>query len=154
MNVFKTISSGLLAGLCLAGTGTVLPSRAALAPDHARLGTDVATVIRNFQVTDASPLSVGPDASGFFTAALAAELPERIQVDALCVDGPLILFSTDLDVELGGTVFADDDLIAFDPRHGMFSKRFDGRLHGIPARADLDAATLDRIWGRRPAAVV
>jgi len=118
-----------------------------VAPDHARLGTDVAAVIREMQVSDASPLSVGPDAAGFFTAALAAELPRRVQVDALCVEGPFILFSTDLDVELGGTVYADDDLIAYDPRHGTFSMRFNGRLHGVPARADLDAATLDGIWG-------
>ena len=68
---------------------------AAVGPDHARLVTDVAATVRALAITDETPLSIGPDAAGPFTTALAAALPARVQVDALSVDGPFILFSTD-----------------------------------------------------------
>lgn len=131
----------------LLAVGLAAAARAEVTPEHVRLALDVTAEVRGVTADDDMPLSLGPDAAGPFTAALAAALPARVAVDALWVDGPFIVFSTDVDCVVDSLAVADDDLVAFDACDGSFSKRFDGRTHGVPARADLDAAAAGEAWG-------
>ena len=67
-----------------------------------------------------------------------AGVPAGANLDALTVDGDDLLLSYDVTIELGGSVYADDDLVRWDG--SAFSLAFAGGAAGVPVSADLDAA--------------
>lgn len=65
-------------------------------------------------------------------------VPRGVEVDAVgMMDGGLVL-SFDSDVELGGTFYADEDLVRL--AGSAFSMALDGSNFGLPVSADIDAA--------------
>lgn len=70
--------------------------------------------------------------------ALTAALPAQADIDAIVVISPTsVYFSLDADTFLGGTKYADDDIIFWDG--SSFSLAWSGSVNGLPASADIDA---------------
>lgn len=120
-----------------------VPSHAQLASNNVRFCPDVTSVFRLNQYTPRQIISAGPYAAGSLYSALSADLPPGVRLDALIVHSNLIVFSTDVSFFKGGTLYNDEDLVAYDVNSGAYSMYFDGTANGVPAGADLDAAALD-----------
>ena len=108
-----------------------------------RLGSDVSGFALGTPATDEQALSCSP--SGGAAPLLDLEeigLSPRLELDAFLVDGTQLVFSTDLDFESGGTRYADEDLVAFNPTGATFALFLDGSTAGLPVGVDLDAASL------------
>jgi len=72
---------------------------------------------------------------------LAAGIPESVGIDALSMAGSELLLSFDQTVELGGTTFADEDVVQ---RSGSsWIPFFDGSAHGVAADLDVDGSHYD-----------
>jgi hypothetical protein len=75
---------------------------------------------------------------------------DKIAIDALMVVGGKIIFSSDIDFQIGTNIYADEDLVEYNPVTGIYAMYLDGSAIGIPSDLDLDAATMnpdkDGIW--------
>jgi len=67
-------------------------------------------------------------------------LPKGVGIDALTQTGDDLVVSFDIAVQLGGTTYADEDLIRWDG--AVFSMVFDGSTAGVPEGLDVDATHL------------
>lgn len=113
---------------------------ASLATNAVRLTVDVKASVRGVEYPDDTAVSIGANAAGVFFSGSSAGLPERVGLDALLVYSNKIIFSTDVDFEKDGTVYADEDLVAYDANAGTITRFLDGSAIGIPPRADINAA--------------
>ncbi|MEM1177196.1 MAG: hypothetical protein AAGM22_02530 [Acidobacteriota bacterium] len=67
-------------------------------------------------------------------------IPRGVRLDAITVDGGgTLFFSIDVDAEIGGEVYRDDDVIVFD---GGFEIFFKGQSSGVPPALDIDALAI------------
>ena len=67
-------------------------------------------------------------------------IPRGVRLDAIAVDGGgTLFFSIDVDAEIGGEVYRDDDVIVFD---GGFDFFFKGQSSGVPPALDIDAIAI------------
>lgn len=73
----------------------------------------------------------------------AQGVPAGADVDAVAMSGNDLLISLDITAELGGQVFDDADVIAFDGAD--FSMFLDASAAGVGASADVDALHLDEM---------
>ena len=69
----------------------------------------------------------------------AEGLPVGVSVDAVAANGPDLLLSFDTTVELGGTTYADEDVVSFNG--GAFAMMLDGSAVGLDPALDVDAVT-------------
>lgn len=113
---------------------------ASLTTNAVRLAVDVKASVRGVEYSDDTAVSIGSKAAGIFFSGSLAGLPERVGLDALLVYSNKIIFSTDVDFEKDGTVYADEDLVAYDANAGTITRFLDGSAIGIPPRADINAA--------------
>ena len=106
-----------------------------------RVATDVAAEIQGVSYRNDEIVS-------FSDYGAAAMLPNvfsksgRIRIDALFVNQDKIVFSTDVDFEVGGRKFADEDLVEYDHLSQSVVMFWDGSAHGLPKESDLDAACM------------
>lgn len=111
----------------------------ALAQVDLAISTDDATTIQGVFI-DGNQIA-GTDLSGSWVSyinAVSASLPAEVSIDALeWVPGSGLYFSLDSSIEIGGTLFEDEDIIF--SKGGTFSKAWDGSDAGIPPEADLNA---------------
>jgi len=131
-----TLSSLLVVSTCYRSTVSAAPTS-----NWVRVASDVGLTFQSAYYPTRKPISIGPNASGGFSDDLALVLPERVGVDALMAQSNKIVFSADVDFEKNSTIYADEDLISFDPQYASLSMFMDGSAIGIPASADLDAAS-------------
>lgn len=109
-----------------------------LSNDNARVTLGAGTTVKGTGFGHEQIVSIGSYAAG----PLAVPLPARVGIDAIMIASNIVYFSTDAGVTLGGTNFADEDIIAYDPGAGTFSMFWDGSffsLLDLPEGADLDA---------------
>ena len=130
------------AGLILL-TGGILPltatAQAATLPDYARVCADVPCSVSNVYASDELAVSLGPLSAGVLFDAAAVGVPPHVQIDAFSVAANRIFFSTDLDMAVGGTFYADEDVAQYDVNAGTLTNFFRGADHGIPSSSDIDA---------------
>jgi hypothetical protein len=119
---------------------TALSCEAGIATNNLRMSVDVPSTFRGDDYSGRQAIGVGPGAAG---PLLTLDFPgaSRLHMDALCVRSNLVVFSCDVDFVLNSIEFADEDLVAFDKRTGVYSMFFDGSARGIPPAADVDAAS-------------
>ncbi|MEM8994365.1 MAG: hypothetical protein AAGF23_06180 [Acidobacteriota bacterium] len=88
-----------------------------------------------FQPSDVA-ISDGGGLEIFFKGQ-ASGIPPGVRIDALAVnDGGELFFSIDIDAEIEGEIYRDDDVIFFD---GSYQVIFKGQSSGVPANLDIDA---------------
>jgi hypothetical protein len=123
-----------------------LPAAAELAAYHrdaagARLLVFDTTVVLPGNVTATPRDVVRLDGATYsiLLAGAAAGIPDGVAIDAVtrATDGALVL-SLDGDATLGGTAYADEDLVRYSG--DSFSSFFDGSLAGLDSALDVDAA--------------
>jgi hypothetical protein len=137
------VCDDLAGGVSLALTG--LPAAADLAsyhldPDGAQLLVFDTTVVLPGNLT-ATPRDVvrweGSSYSLLFKGA-GAGIPDGTHIDAVTRSGDTLTLSFDVEVTLGGTTYADEDLARYDGSD--FVSFFDGSEAGLDPALDLDAA--------------
>lgn len=117
----------------------VLSSPAGISTNFARIGCDLVGELQTVSFTERDVVSVGcTKPASLFT--LTGAGAERLELDALMIISNLVVFSLDVDGQVNGTWYADEDLVACDARNGAFFLFFQGRSNGIPPAANLDAA--------------
>lgn len=129
------------------GAATAGAAAVELSGTAVRLVTDVGSALAPLDHARSAVLSAGPATAGVLFDAATAGVPPRAMLDALLVDGPCIVFSTDVDYERGGVRYADEDLAAWNTATGVLAPWFDGSVHGLPDGADLVAAALEPATG-------
>ncbi len=80
----------------------------------------------------------GVGAYALYGSPLTSLLPAQVNIDAVdLIEEDLLVFSLSEDVKIGGTVYADEDLLVW---NGVsISLLWDGSANGLPARVNLDA---------------
>jgi hypothetical protein len=114
---------------------------AALTTNSIRLGIDVGAQVGGVDFIDDDAISMGvtkPDE--FFEFDFPGS--ERVGIDALAVYSNLVIFSTDIDIEIDGILYADEDLVAYNPNLTSYDMCFDGSAAGLEQRANIDALAL------------
>jgi len=112
------------------------------ATNRVRLSTDITTEIRGTAHADDHVISIGAGGSGALLDLQAMGLSANVEIDALSVYSNRIVFSTDVAFSMGGTDYADEDLVEYNVNTTTLSMFFDGSGAGIPLAADLDAVAI------------
>ncbi len=112
------------------------------ATNRVRLSTDITTDIRGVAHADDHVISIGAGGSGALLDLQAMGLSANVEIDALSVYSNRIVFSTDVAFSMGGTDYADEDLVEYNVNTTTLSMFFDGSGAGIPLAVDLDAVAI------------
>lgn len=143
----ETGQDDLAGTVTFVGAGVALPAGTNLTGLHRTQGGDtlfaVDTTVALAGGITASPRDVVRVSSGTPSIEYdgdAAGVPAGTRIDALSseTDGGLLL-SFDVTVALGGTTFADEDVVRIDPVTGDESLRFAAAAVGVDPALDLDA---------------
>ncbi len=80
----------------------------------------------------------GVGAYALYGSSLTSLLPPQVNIDAVdLIEEDLLVFSLSEDVKIGGTLYADEDLLVW---NGVsINLLWDGSANGLPARVNLDA---------------
>lgn len=121
---------------------STLAAAAAISTNDLRLSVDVTADVRGGSFTDHQAVSAGPSFAGALIDLSAIGLPSSVELDALIVQSNRVLFSTDTSYTLGPDSYSRNDLAAYNVNTATLSLFFDGSANGLPARVNLDAASL------------
>ena len=140
------MAKGGIAFLFALGGFAITGSPSAGYAEGARIGLDVDSRVHGHPCSGSVVLSVSESGvAGPFFEAIASVTGQRSRLDALLVHSNQVVFSLDVDTRIAGGDYCDEDLVAYDATSGAFSLFFDASAAGVPAAADLDAASIE--WG-------
>jgi hypothetical protein len=105
-----------------------------------RAALDITSTLPGYFLTvrSSDTFTRGPFILAYFSQFGSHPWAKRAKIDAFMVVSNRLVFSFDVDIKEGGVVYADEDLVAYNPVSQTFSMFFDGSTK-LPASADVDS---------------